>query len=214
MEVSAGRIIAKNGGRWPSKDTVTGRWHLFSVDMEVIRSGAVRITVKDGFMVVFTDYVEPQYLDGMLKSLKPADTTEAWKEYLDEAATTGQEPLNIFPHPPLLTRPYKVALRSHNNAVYLANSLNSVDVQHYLQCYETEHGLKVSDQMAKSFVIQDGIFSVDIRVPSRLSTQNCANWYRRLRLNLYGASPIIQATKTHPRSTTYPETCYLQSAAA
>lgn len=181
------------GGRqntWPSKDQGTGRWSLWHVVTEEVRFGVTSIVVKSGHRVIFKDCVETKKMAKALSSIVPQDISKEWALYLDECVVTGFEPLNVFPAPPLAQKRYDVTLLRNKKGIFLSDSISPVDVQHFLQCIQTESGMKVPDNWSKNFSGQDKTTSVSVTVPTRPSIESTSLWYKTLRLNLYGSSAL------------------------
>jgi hypothetical protein len=158
----------------------------------------IHVSVREGFRIVFEDYIEPHHVNVALSSLVPANADDEWRMYLIECSITGYEPLNAFPAPPLTNLQYTVNLRRDiDGTIYLADTMNSVDVQHYMQCRQNEFGLRVSDAWSKSFEEGEMKTSVSIFIPTRPTIQACADWYRVLGLNIYGDIPAKSKQRTN-----------------
>lgn len=183
---------------WPSKDQGTGRWFLCDVVTEEVRLGVSSVVVKSGHRVIFKDCVETNKLGKILSTIVPNDISKEWTSYLDECSVTGFEPLNVFPAPPLPRKNYDVTLFRNNNGVFLSDSMSPVDVQHFLQCVQTESGMKVPDNWSKNFVGSEKTTSISVTVPTRPSMESTSLWYKTLRLNFYGSSSLRDGKLANP----------------
>lgn len=181
------RVFTDNlGDCWPQKDIATGRWLLYTIVVEEIRPNVSSILVKEGHRLIFKDCVETGNLQQTLAFVTSQDICEKWKVYLDECTKNGYDPLNALPAPPLFQKTYEVTLFRNLKGVYLSDPASPVDVQHHMQCFQTEDGLKVADEWARNFVGFTETITLTITVPTRPSIKRTSDWYRNLSLNLYG----------------------------
>jgi len=186
--------VASHNICWP-KQEICGRWILFSLRAEEVRQGVYMVSLKSGFRVVHSDYIDVDEIEKVLKSMKPTDISVEWTKYLVDCSITGTDPLCVLPPPETSEIQYKITLRKISNEIYIADDNCPVEVQHHLQAFQSPSGLRVSDAWRKYFEIGSDKLLITVSVKPRPTFECRASWYRALKDSVDGGSRRRQPVK-------------------
>ncbi len=170
---------------WPNKDA-RGRWSLYTLHVSECRPGVCSVVVENRYQTILEDYVEKVTLAKTLDSIVPRDISREWRKYVEEAAMSGQDPLNVLPPAPTSVSCHDVVLRRTKEGVFLAGNLFPVDVQHYFRCQQTPFGMQVPGDWDKRFGPGESTTKVKLCIPTRPTLKSTCAWYHKILTDAFG----------------------------
>jgi hypothetical protein len=188
---------------WPNKD-VRGRWSLYTLHVDECRPGVCSVVVENRYRTILEDYVEKATLAKTLTSIVPQDISKEWRKYVEDAALTGKDPLNVLPPVPTSVSCYDVELRRTKDGVFLVGHLLPVDVQHYFRCQQTSSGMQVQGDWNKRFAPGEPTTKIKLCIPARPTLKTTCAWYQKLLSDSFDSHekprPKRQSQSRPPRS--------------